>query len=371
MPSPEPNSASTPLEPANTQGSVRERALKASIWVALSMPVAHGLQLVRSLVLTRLLFPDAFGVAAIIWSVQQGLAMCSDVGLIPNVVSHKRGDDPRFLQTVWTLGIVRGALLWLVSCAIAYPLALAYDEPALLALVPVAGLATLIAGFDSTAWAAHARGLKQKRVTLVGYLYEVIGLVVVVALAAWLRSVWALVIGNVLVTLVRVVLAFQLMPGIRHKLRWEHSAVRDLVNFGKWVFLSSLMTFLAMRSDRLILGVLIPRATLGVYSIALVLAEIPIQLVSRLGGTVLMPTISEQRRVDPSKLSNQVLRARGALLRLGLLLCLGVAIAAPAFFRYLYDARYHEAGWMAQFLALSAWVTIADLQHRPVPHRPR
>ena len=59
-----------------------------------------------------LLFPEAFGIMALVSVVLVGLAMFSDVGIGPAISQHKRGDDAAFLDTAWTINVVRGAALW-------------------------------------------------------------------------------------------------------------------------------------------------------------------------------------------------------------------------------------------------------------------
>ena len=113
------NTAGESPSAESSAGSTRTRALKASLWVMIGKPLGMGMQLLRSLVLTRLLSNFDFGVMTMITVVLQGLQMCSDVGVTPNVVRHERGLEERFLQTAWTVSIIRGAILWLACCALA------------------------------------------------------------------------------------------------------------------------------------------------------------------------------------------------------------------------------------------------------------
>jgi len=318
-----------------------------------------AIQLTRSLVLTHLLFPEAFGLMALVSVIMQGLAMCSDMGLSPNIIQSQRAESPVFLQTAWTLQILRGFCLWLMCCACAWPATIIYNEPALAWLLPICGLNLFIAGFHSTGWPMHDRAMLRARITLISWLVATINLVALIALAWWLRSVWALVIGALIGTVLRLGLGFLLLPSIKHRFRLERSALRELIGFGKWILLSTLLTFFAMQLDRLMLGRLIPMATLGVYSIALVLANVPRDLLQALSSFVLLPVLSEQLRTTRQSIHETVIRAREVLLRIGLLICLGVAFFAPAFF-HLYDDRYADAAWIAQLLAFSAWVSVLN-----------
>lgn len=340
--------------------SVRERAVRASVWLTASRPLSMALQLVRSLILTRLLVPEAFGLMAMIQVTMQGLQMFSDVGIGPSIVRSKRGDDPDFLCTAWTLQIIRSAALWLICCLLAWPASVFYHEPMLFVLLPVAGVSTLISGFCTTAWKIHDRDMTRGRMTIIALIAEVLTLVVMTALAWWFRSVWALVIGNLCGTLITLAMGNLFLRGIRHRLRWDHSAVRELVHFGKWVFISTILTFFAMQLDKLMLGKLIPLGLLGIYSIALVLSNVPRDLIRPISSLVLFPVLAEGFRDHSEAFAARFLAARSALLAAAMVLSFGVIAIAPPFFSCLYDSRYAEASWVAQLLAVSAWITVAN-----------
>src|SRR4051812_30923496 len=122
------------------QPSLKALVLRGSAWMIVGHGAGQVIRLVKSLILTRLLFPEAFGMMALVGVVMYGLQMLSDVGLLQAVLRDKRGDEPDFLNTVWTMQAVRGALLWGASCLVAYPMALFYGEPDLALLIPVTGL---------------------------------------------------------------------------------------------------------------------------------------------------------------------------------------------------------------------------------------
>ncbi len=103
-----------------------KRALGGGMFVAGSYVFAQFARLLSNLVLTRLLYPEAFGVMALVMVVLVGLQMFSDVGIGPAISRSPRGDDPDFLNTAWTLNVFRGAFLWLLTCVLAWPAAWFY-----------------------------------------------------------------------------------------------------------------------------------------------------------------------------------------------------------------------------------------------------
>ena len=80
--------------------------------------------------------------------VLMGLTVLSDVGILQAIVQNERGEDAEFLDTAWTLQIVRGGGLRLVAWAVAYPISLFYEQPLLSPLVLAAGIQLLVAPLE-------------------------------------------------------------------------------------------------------------------------------------------------------------------------------------------------------------------------------
>lgn len=324
--------------------SLFTRALRGSAVTALAYAGGQGLRLVSNLILARLLFPEAFGLMALVTVALVGLQMFSDAGIAPSIARSPRGDEPAFLNTAWTVQVVRGGLLWLAALALAWPLALFYDAPDLRLMLPVAGISLLVAGFNPTRIETATRHLLLGRVTLLDLLSQVIGIVAMIALAWVTGSVWALVAGAVIQALAKLALTWFLLPGAPNRLHWDTAAAQEIVHFGKWILLSTVCGFLLAQGDRLILGKWLTLEALGLYNIGYFLASFPWLL----GGAVTMKVMIPLYRDDPpgAKAANAArlrrLRAGMTAAMLGLLAAL--ALGGVALVGLLYDARYASAG---------------------------
>ncbi len=346
-------------------------ALTGSIWTLGGYGFSQVLRLGSHLVLAWLLTPQIFGLMALVKVVQQGLSMFSDVGINPSIIQNARGDDPVFLNTAWTIQVIRGAALWICSCILAWPLAalFARNDPAawqLMYILPVSGFGAVLAGFNSTALATLNRNLQIGRITMLELASQVVSLTVMVTWALLRPTVWAMV-GGVLASIVfKVVVSHLIVPGCRVKFGWDRQCVNELFKFGKWIFLSTLFTFLAMNLDKILLGNLLSLEELGIYSIALVFAKVALHVTTRLGGTVLFPVYSKFRK-EPEKMISVALRAREIVLWAGGAVCISFAVVSPLFFETLWDPRYHQAGAIAQWLALYIWAMIVMLTMDRIP----
>ncbi|TXI06600.1 MAG: polysaccharide biosynthesis protein [Pseudorhodobacter sp.] len=329
-----------------------QRALTGSMLTAGAYAVTQALRLVSNLILTRLLFPEAFGVMALVSVVLVGLSMFSDMGIGPAISRHPRGDEPAFLDTAFTFDVVRGLALWLLTCALAWPMAQLYDAPELMQLLPAAGLTLLIAGFNPTRIDTANRHLLLARVTLLDLLAQVIGIASMIALAFVLQSVWALVIGAIIGALAKLVVMHLWLPGRPNSFKWDREAGRDLIHFGKWIFLSTACGFLLSQGDKAIFGTYLTKAELGIYNIGWFLASFPILLAGAVTGRILIPLYREHHPAISAENAAKMRRLRYAVSggTLALLAVLGV-IGMPLV-GFLYDPRYQAAGVVVVIMAM-------------------
>lgn len=348
-----------PPQPTHPKARLRELAARGAVWTTIGFGTSQALRLAGNVILARLLVPEAFGLMTFMQVVLQGLQMFSDIGIGPSIIQNRRADDPAFLNTAWTMQLLRGAVLWLVACALSVPLARFYDQPELAAMLPVAGLFALVTGFNSTALFTHNRALALGRLTALELAAQVLGLGVTITWAVVHPTVWALVGGTVLGGGIRMALSHALLPGIPCRPRWDASAARELIRFGRWIFLSTLTTFLAAQSDKLIFNKMIPLAQFGVYGIAFMFATMPTQIVVRIGNNVVFPAYSRVVR-EGGNLASAYVKARRPLLLLGAALTTLLIATAPYFIHSVYRAEYHSAAALMQLLAIMAWFQMLE-----------
>ena len=351
--------ATDPHGQGESSHTLKSRMARGSAWALVGYASSQALRLVSNLILWRLLNAEVFGIMAIINVLMQGLGMFSDVGIGPAVVQHERGDDPIYLNTAWTIQIIRGFCLFLVGCILAAPVAAFYKQPQLAALIPVVAFGAAISGFNSTRLFTLARKVALGRLTALDMGTQIVGLVVMLVGAWSNRSIWAIVIGGLASNLARVILSHTYLPGIRNHLRWDSTCVRTLLRFGRWVFFSSLLSFMVMQSDRLIFGKLIPLSLLGVYSIALTWATLPAAVFEHVFRSVLFPLLSRLRQ-QGTDFSSELLKARTPWLLLGGWSTACLMSGGPTLIRLLYDARATSAGWIIQVLAAAAWLMLLE-----------
>ena len=328
--------------PAPAPRSFAARLMRGAALTGGAFVLSQALRFGSNLILARILFPDAFGLMALVTMVMVGLTMLSDAGIQQSILHHKRGEEADFLNTAFSMNAARGLLLWLLACALGWPLAQFYDAPELVWFLPFCGLILLFYGLSPTRVFSAERNILLGRILAVDLVAQVVGIVVMIALAFALRDPWALAWGVVTTGAVKLVLEWTTLPGMRNSLRWERDAARDLFQFGGWIMLSSTFGFLLAQGDRAVLGRFLDLEGLGIYNIAWFLAAFPVMLLHALSERMFIPAYREGAESADNAAR---LRRMRRVLTGGIMAALALAAAlGPWLIGLLYDDRYQMAG---------------------------
>lgn len=345
-----------------SEDALRARVFSGSL---LSMGATVSIHLVKfaiNLALTRLLHREAFGLMALVAVFLLGLELFSDLGIRASIIHSPNGERRRFLNTAYTIQVARGFFLYSLVWLLALPFAEFYDEPRLHELLPIAGLSAIFSGFLSTKFYEANRRLEMKRIMAIQVIAQLASSLAILSFALIEPSVWAIVAGMLVHPLVRTVLSHTMLRGPRNRLEFDRESGLELFRFGRWIFASTLLTFIVHYSDRLIFGRLMPIETLGVYSLALLVTRAPLELLTQVSNQVAFPLYS--RAAKGERFASVFEETRQPLLRLGLLLFTLLMGLGPELAALIFPAGYEDAGWMIQLLALSGLLILYEAYYR-------
>ncbi len=329
--------------------------VRGFIWTATGYGASQALRFGFNLILTRLLFPELFGLMTLVFTVMSGLQLFLDAGITPAVVRSSRGDESAFVNTAWTMQVLRGLLITCGGLALTYPMASFYGDHRLRWVVPIISVCSLISGFNSSSLMRLQRHMRVFQLMTIELVIQLIAGVVMV-LWAWLRpSIWPLIAGTIVPTVLRMLWSHALMRDHPVRPAWDRLAIQELSQFGRWIWAASVLMFLASQVDRLILGKLFSLKLLGIYSIALSIAEFPRGLATAMNGNVFFPTYSKQWHLPRSQFRALVLHHRRAMLVVIGCCVLILVVGGDTILRLLYDKRYSGDAWMLPMLAFGLW----------------
>ena len=329
--------------------------LRGAFWTVGGFGAGLVLRFVSNIFLTRLLAPQLFGLMVIVNTLRTGIELISDLGIGQNMIYSPHANEPEYYNTAWTLQIIRSVLLWLVIVAASVPLARFYDLPILVYLLPVTGIGTIAYGLSSMSPVILQKRMLFAKLNAYQLLLGLFISPLVVLIAYFNRTIWALIFGGLFSGAAYTGASYFLLPEIKHQFLLNKKFAYEIVNFGKWISLSSIVYFLATNFDRLYFAKVVPLGVLGIYSIARSIAELLNGIAGRLGNTVVFPFVASHANTPRETLRAGLVSIRARFLLLAALGCSLLVAGSDLAITLIYDQRYQAAGWMLPVLVIGSW----------------
>lgn len=347
---------------AEPQGSLKSRMFKAGGWNVLQILISNAMRLGSNLVMTRLLVPEAFGVMSFLMVIVSGFTLVSDLGINRSIIRDPNGHTPRYLRAAWVVQVYRGSFIAggvLLSAGFAWILApqfalegTVYADPQLPLLLAAIALVPLLDGVKSTNPFLALRNLHIGRATLLGILSQACALLAQITIAHAWPSVWSLVIGTALGQTIRTLLSHWIFPGPRMAWAPDPEIAAEIWAFGKYLMISSALTFAAQNADKFILASLLGSANFGLFAIAQIWVGAGRMILSRLTGQIGFSALGEVIRTRPdeaARLFKKFQKVIDLFCITAFLLCF---FLAEPFINLLYTETYHTAGHYLTILGL-------------------
>lgn len=321
-------------------------------------------RILSTIVLTRILAPEVFGVFAVVLMFIFILQQFSDIGLRSLILTKEDDFDDGFVRSCWTAQVLRGFVIFLVCCLLAlglgvmqqagyFPPSSSYADPALPYAVAAIGGAGIITGFASPAKFIYEREMNFRQISLETLIVTVFTVLTTISLALWLRSIWALVLGNLANAVVTLALSYVMFNGPKMRLNWSPSNFRLIMARGKWIISHSALGAMVDVADRMILGLAMSASSFGFYYIARQIVDLVGLFLNSVHGQMGLQVFTAlQKDGDPIRLRTRYYRYRFLFDGLTMFAAGAFLTFAPTLVDIVYDGRYANVAGIIQILAI-------------------
>lgn len=266
------------------------RVAKAGIWAFLMRTIIRGAQIVRVIILGRLLSPTDFGLMAIAVITLGMLEIFSQTGYRHALVQQEE-DIEEDVDTAWSVEILRGLAVTVIVFLGAPLIANFFGQPDAVPILQVMSSVALINGFTNMAIVRWDRELRFDRVFRFQLTQRMTEVFVAIGVALIWPSVWALVIGAVAGSVARVTASFVLEPRRPH-FHIIRDQVRKLTRFGKWIYITNALSYLTAELDDILVGRMLGTAPLGLYRMAFTISQSVVTEIAQTINQVMFPAFS-------------------------------------------------------------------------------
>lgn len=263
--------------------ALAQQAGSAFFWKGLQLAGNKLIFLVRTIILARILAPEDFGLMAIALVAVGFLTGITELGMIPALVQSSQVDEKTY-NTAWTVGMLRALAITSVVYLAAPVIALAFAEPRATDLIRGAAFRPILDAAASIKVARLTRELRFRPITVLRLVDALVNTILSILLAPSL-GVWALIAGTLAGQGAYLLASYILAPH-QPRFLFDRAALKSLVNFGQWIFLTSVIVVFGSSLLQLIISRNLGVAELGIYTLATRLAFIPYEISSEVIGAV-------------------------------------------------------------------------------------
>jgi O-antigen/teichoic acid export membrane protein len=299
------------------------------------------------MVLARLLSPKDFGLVGMVGAFTGVLTLFRDFGLSSAAVQRTNISEEQFSTLFW-INVSFGALLGLVTVAMAPAIAAFYSEPRLFGITAVLALGFFFNAAGIQHSALLQRQMRFTTLAAISVLSLTVGIAIAVGGAKAGYGYWALVWMSVSSSLAGT-LGFWLttcwVPGMP-----QRGGVRSLMLFGGTLTLNGLVAYIAYNAEKVLIGRFWGADAIGIYGRAYQLVNIPTENLNGAVGEVAFSALSRLQD-DPILLRSYFLKGFSLVLGLTLPITFACAIFAEDLISVLLGPVWKDAAAIVRLLA--------------------
>ena len=329
--------------------AIREQAISGLKWTAAGKFGAQIITWAITLIVIRLLTPEDYGLLAMATVFIAFMLMLSEAGLAPALIQQQNLDEAS-LRSVFAIVIIINLSLLALLNLLAPVIAAFFDEERLVLILRIMSLQFLLSIFGTLPSVHMYRELKFKHLSLIHLVATISGSVLTLVLAFAQFGVWALVFGNLLISLCNVA-ALNIIAPFYLRPRFSLVGMRSLLAFGGNVTASRLLWFFFTQIDVIIVGKMLGKEMLGFYSVSMQLASMPVQRVSAIVNQVAFPVFSKIQH-DHQQFRNVVLKAIRVLSLVAFPILWGISSVADELVLLVLGEKWEAAVLPLKLLAL-------------------
>ena len=336
-----------------TDRSIAARTAIGATWVLIWRLAARSVGFVSTLILARLLIPEDFGLVGLATAFAGMIEMFTWIG-VQDLLVLQRAPSREHYDTAFTISALRGLLMALALAGLAWPLAGFMNEPRLVGLILVMALGAAMSGLENIGVVDFRRDMQFDREFRLQILPRLITAGVTLVCALAFRSYWALPAGLLAGRAMRIVYSYTAHP-YRPSISLLHWRV--FLGFSLWTWVGAIAYILRDKSDSLVVGRVLGASPVGIYSLGVELAQMPVsELLEPLGRALFSGFAVNTRAGEGNR--HAFLRVTGLVALVIMPVSVGVSAVAAPVVALMFGPAWLGAVVVTQLLAVAGMLRV-------------
>lgn len=274
--------------------NISKQVFTAAKWSTITEFISKLISPITTMILARILSPEAFGVIATITMVFSFADLFTDAGFQKYLIQHEFKDDNEKSNNAsvafWT-NLSISLFLWLIIAIFSKPIAALVGNPGLYKVIIVACSSLPLTSFSSIQMALYRRDFDFRTLFFSRIIGICIPFVVTIPLAFLGLSFWALIFGTISSNLSNAIF---LTLRSKWKPAWFYqvSLLKEMISFSIWTLVEEITIWLTSWIDTFIVGSYLSYYYLGIYRTSISMVNSIIGIITGSTTTVLLSALS-------------------------------------------------------------------------------
>lgn len=271
--------------------NLAKKTVKGLIWSGGNVVVNAILKIIVVALLSRLLTPYDFGIAATAIVLINIIIIFGEVGM-GSALIQKKDSNSDYYNTAFTFSLLLGTILSISIFFSAYLFAKFFQLPELTIVIKYISALILIRSLSNIAESLILKELQFKKIALIKVSSYLIGYAITSPILAYLGyGYWSIIVGTIIQFVIEAILLF---VNINHKFRlfFSKNLFYVLFDFGLYFSLSRIFTTISNQGENIVIAKYLGTIELGLYSRAQQIFMLPVQLLGTAISKTLFPSFS-------------------------------------------------------------------------------
>lgn len=251
--------------------NLSNKVVTASKWSSVTEIAAKLVTPVSTMILARLLAPDAFGVLVTATIVISFAEIFSDAGFQNYLIYYNfdsREDQDRTTSVAFWSNTTIGLVIWILCIIFSAQIANIVGNTGYGEVIAVACVCIPLTSSYAVPMALFKKELDFKTLFYIRMVGVLVPLFITIPLAYFTRSYWSLIIGMIALNMINAVLIF-------YKSLWRPSfyysmrKLKNMLSYCSWSLIESILTWCSSYIDLFIIAKVLNDAYLGIYRVSI------------------------------------------------------------------------------------------------------
>lgn len=281
--------------------SIIDKTINATKWSAITEVIAKCISPITSMILARILAPEAFGVLTTVLMVIAFAEVFVDSGFQKYLIQHafeNKQEEQRYMSVAFWANLAFGLFLWGIIAVFNVPIADLVGNPGKGHLLIITGVVIPIYSMIGIQNCKLKKELNFKKLFYVRIASAMVPLVITIPLALLGLDYWALIIGNIMGIVVNSVVLFA-VKAFTPMFHFSWSELIEMLSYGIWTLLNGIATWLTSWIDAFLIGRYLTDYYLGLYKNSANLVTSIFTIVTASIAPVLFSSLSKLQDDEP------------------------------------------------------------------------